>query len=87
MLAAPLTLAAVTVGLNFTFRGFTAAALGGMGDNVGALVAGLLLGFIEEATSRYWHAGYVNMVILGVLLVLLLVRPSGLFGQAVARRI
>jgi len=87
MLAAPLTLATVTVGLTFTFRGFTAAALGGMGDNAGALVGGLTLGFIEEFTSRYWHAGYVNMVILSVLLVLLLIRPSGLFGQAVARRV
>jgi branched-chain amino acid transport system permease protein len=87
MLAAPLTLATVTVGLTFTFRGFTAAALGGMGDNVGALVGGLALGLMEQLTLRYWHGGYVNFVILTVLLVLLLLKPSGLFGQAVARRI
>lgn len=87
MLAAPLTLATVTVGLTFTFRGFTAAALGGMGNNTGALVAGLLLGLIEQLTQRYWQGGYVNFVILAVLLVLLLIRPAGLFGQAVTRRI
>lgn len=87
MLAAPLTLATVTVGLTFTFRGFTAAALGGMGDNVGALVGGLALGLMEQLTLRYWHGGYVNFVILVALLVLLLLKPSGLFGQAVARRI
>jgi len=87
MLAAPLTLATVTVGLTFTFRGFTAAALGGMGDNAGALVAGLTLGLIEQLTQRYWQGGYVNLVILVVLLVLLLLRPAGLFGQAIERRV
>ncbi len=87
MLAAPLTLATVTVGLTFTFRGFTAAALGGMGDNVGALAGGLTLGLIEQLTQRYWQGGYVNLVIVVVLLILLLIRPAGLFGQAVERRI
>jgi branched-chain amino acid transport system permease protein len=87
MLAVPLTLATVTVGLTFTFRGFTAAALGGMGDNVGALVGGLTLGVIEQGTQRYWQGGYVDFVILAMLLVLLLVRPEGLFGQAVERRV
>lgn len=87
MLAAPLTLATVTVGLTFTFRGFTAAALGGMGDNVGALIGGLVLGLIEQVTQRYWQSGYVDFVILATLLVLLLLRPAGLFGQAVERRV
>jgi branched-chain amino acid transport system permease protein len=87
MLAAPFTLATVTVGLIYTFRGFTAAALGGMGSNTGALVAGLMLGLIEQLTLRYWQGGYVNFVILTVLLVLLLIRPAGLFGQAVVRRV
>jgi branched-chain amino acid transport system permease protein len=87
MLAAPLTLATVTVGLTFTFRGFTAAALGGMGDNVGALAGGLALGLVEQGTQRYWQGGYVNFVILAMLLLLLLVRPQGLFGQAVERRV
>ncbi|MGH2588980.1 MAG: branched-chain amino acid ABC transporter permease [Dehalococcoidia bacterium] len=87
MLAAPFTLATVTVGLTYTFRGFTAAALGGMGSNTGALAAGLMLGLIEQLTLRYWQGGYVNFVILSVLLVLLLIRPAGLFGQAVVRRV
>ncbi len=87
LLAAPLTLATITVGLSFTFRGFMAAAIGGMGTNVGALVGGLLLGLIEMSTVKFWEGGYVNFVMLGVLLTLLLIRPQGLFGQAVARRI
>lgn len=86
-LAAPLTLATVTVGLTFTFRGFMAAAIGGMGTNLGALVGGLLMGVIEQSTQRFWQGGYVNFVMLAVLLGLLLVRPQGLFGQPVARRI
>jgi branched-chain amino acid transport system permease protein len=58
-----------------------------MGDNAGALVAGLTLGLIEQLTQRYWQGGYVNLVILVVLLVLLLLRPAGLFGQAIERRV
>ncbi len=87
MLAAPLTLATISVGLTFTFRGFMAAAIGGMGANLGALVAGLLLGLIEQSTQRYWQGGYTNFVMLAVLLSILLLRPQGLFGQSVARRI
>ncbi len=87
LLAAPLTLATITIGLTFTFRGFMSAAIGGMGTNVGALAGGLVLGLIEEATQKYWEGGYVNFVMLAVLLTLLLIRPQGLFGQAVARRI
>jgi branched-chain amino acid transport system permease protein len=86
-LAAPLTLATVTVGLTFTFRGFMAAAIGGMGTNLGALLGGLLMGVIEQSTQRFWQGGYVNFVMLAVLLGLLLIRPQGLFGQPVARRI
>lgn len=87
LLAVPLTLATITIGLTLTFRGFMAAAIGGMGVNVGALTGGLLLGFIEQGTQKYWEGGYVNFVMLGVLLALLLVRPQGLFGRAEARRI
>jgi branched-chain amino acid transport system permease protein len=87
MLAVPLTLATITLGLTLTFRGFMAAAIGGMGSNFGALTGGLLLGFIEQGTQKYWDGGYVNFVMLGVLLALLLVRPQGLLGRAEARRI
>ncbi len=87
LIAAPLTLATITVGLSFTFRGFMAAAIGGMGTNGGALVGGLVLGLIEQSTAKYWEGGYVNFVMLAVLLTLLLIRPQGLFGQRLARRI
>lgn len=87
LVAAPLTLATITTGLTFTFRGFMASAIGGMGANSGALLGGLLLGLIEHGTTKYWEGGYVNFVMLAALLTLLLIRPEGLRGQAVARRI
>jgi branched-chain amino acid transport system permease protein len=87
LVAAPLTLATVNTGLTFTFRGFMASAIGGMGANSGALLGGLVLGLIEHGTTRYWEGGYVNFVMLGGLLTLLLIKPEGLRGQAVARRI
>jgi branched-chain amino acid transport system permease protein len=87
LLAVPLTLATITIGLTLTFRGFMAAAIGGMGNVTGALAGGVLLGLIEQATQKYWEGGYVNFAMLFVLLALLLIRPQGLFGEAVARRI
>jgi branched-chain amino acid transport system permease protein len=87
LLAVPLTLATITIGLTLTFRGFMAAAIGGMGNVTGALAGGILLGLIEQGTQKYWEGGYVNFAMLFVLLALLLIRPQGLFGEAVARRI
>lgn len=62
-------------------KGFSAAVLGGLGNNVGAVVAGLLLAAIEQLMSGFISPEYKNAVGLGVLLIILFVRPSGLFGN------
>ncbi|MEM4415734.1 MAG: branched-chain amino acid ABC transporter permease [Candidatus Caldarchaeum sp.] len=55
--------------------------LGGMGNIVGALVAGLMLGLIESYVGYIMGSGFINAVALLIFLVVLLVRPSGLFGE------
>ena len=62
-------------------KGFGAAVLGGLGSFTGAVVAGFLLGIIESLFAGFVHSGYKDAAALMVLLIVLFVRPSGLFGS------
>jgi branched-chain amino acid transport system permease protein len=68
--------------------GFVAAVLGGLDSPVGAIVGGLLLGLALSYVSGYVPRGsaLVNVAALVILMVVLLVRPGGLFASTVARR-
>ncbi|NIH82758.1 branched-chain amino acid ABC transporter permease [Amycolatopsis viridis] len=78
VLAAPLLLASVTMGFGLLIRGFFAAIVGGVGDHRGALVAGWLLGVVEAVGARYVSPGMQTAVLFGVVVVVLMVRPTGL---------
>ncbi|TFV71851.1 branched-chain amino acid ABC transporter permease [Blastococcus sp. CT_GayMR20] len=68
--------------------GFVAAILGGLDSPIGAIVGGLLLGLALSYVSGYIERGsaLVNIAALVILMVVLLVRPGGLFSSTVARR-
>lgn len=68
-------------------KGFCAAVLGGLGNGTGAVVAGLLIGLLESFGAGYISSGYKDALALLVLLVVLLIRPSGLFGAPAASRL
>ena len=87
----------VLIGLNFNavhpymgeemmLRGFVVIIVGGLGDVRGALVAGLLLGFVEVLTAGYVSSGLKEAVAFLILVAVLWTRPSGLFGRAAVRR-
>jgi branched-chain amino acid transport system permease protein len=78
----PKTFAVSTLGSALALKGFVALALGGFGSLSGGLIGGLSIGVIEQVTSRYLGSQFVNLVVLGVLMVTLLVKPTGLFGHA-----
>ena len=65
------------------FKAFIAAVLGGIGSIQGAMIGGLLLGFIEIMTVAFMPSlsGYRDAFAFVVLVLVLLVRPTGLFGQ------
>ncbi|MGO9769803.1 MAG: branched-chain amino acid ABC transporter permease [Roseiarcus sp.] len=86
-LAAPLIPASPALGVALLVKGFAAAALGGLGNNKGALIAGLIIGVTEATGSAYFTAGYQQTIILVVVLAILLIRPQGLFGAAGARAV
>ncbi|SFE05559.1 branched-chain amino acid ABC transporter permease [Blastococcus tunisiensis] len=68
--------------------GFVAAVLGGLDSPIGAVVGGLILGLALNYVSGYVPRGsaLVNITALAILIVVLLVRPGGLFSSATARR-
>jgi len=69
--------------------GFTAAVIGGLDSPVGAVVGGLLLGIALSYAGGYLHSGadLVPMVALGILVLVLMVRPDGLFSATQVRRV
>ena len=69
--------------------GFTAAVIGGLDSPVGAVVGGLLLGVALSYAGGYLHSGsnLVPLVALGILVVVLMVRPDGLFSATQVRRV
>ncbi len=83
---APLTLSRPDVGLAFTLYGFLALAIGGFGSIRGAVVGGLVLGIAQQLFDAYANPNYE--IVVGVVLVLLVlaVRPQGLFKSATPLR-
>jgi branched-chain amino acid transport system permease protein len=78
--AGQLTFAFFALGHALTLSGFIALAVGGLGSNVGALIGGAALGLLS-AFASYWFGGeYQQTVAVGLLMVVLLLKPEGLFG-------
>jgi len=69
-----------TMGLEWTLTSLIVMVLGGLGSFVGTFVAGVLLGITQSLTSFWLGGAYREMVALLLFLVVLIVRPQGLFG-------
>lgn len=89
--------AGVLVGLSFNaispfmgqpmlHKGIAVIILGGMGDIRGALIGGLFLGFAEVMSVAYLSSDFRDAVAFGLLFLILLVRPSGMFGKILERK-
>jgi branched-chain amino acid transport system permease protein len=70
-----------------TFYGFVPVALGGMGNNRGALVAGLLLGLFQQTANFLVGGIFASVAVFTVFIIVLLARPEGLAGVVVQRRV
>jgi len=60
---------------------FTAAVLGGIGNLLGAVIGGLLIGFIRALSDQYIATEWTNTVVFSLLICVLVFRPSGIFGR------
>jgi branched-chain amino acid transport system permease protein len=87
ILAAPILYASTSLGPDLLLKGFAAAAVGSIGNNRGALVAGYVIGVTEAVGASLLSPGYQEAVIFIVVLAVLLLRPEGLFGSPNARTV
>lgn len=78
--AGQLTFAYFALGLSLTLNGFIAIAVGGLGSSLGAVVGGLALGLLGAFATFYFGGQFQQTIAVGLLMVVLLVRPEGLFG-------
>jgi branched-chain amino acid transport system permease protein len=78
----PITLMEYDRGPLLALKGFAAAVLGGLGSGPGAVIAGFIIGVLESLGVGLISSGYKDAIALLVLLVILWVRPSGIFGSA-----
>ena len=82
-----LTFADFALGTALGLSGFIALAVGGIGSSVGALVGGAILGMLTSLTTHYFGAEYQKTIAIGLLILLLVVRPQGLFGTTQVRQV
>jgi len=87
VLIAPIATTSYDAGLMLGLKGFVAATFGGLGSGVGAIAGGVLLGLIETMTAGYLSSSYKDAVPFVLVLVILVVRPRGLFGLGTSDRV
>ncbi len=81
ILVAPIYYTEANMGNVVALKGFAGAVLGGFGNLFGAMIGGLLLGLIENLAVSYISSQYLNIIAYLVIIFVLLLRPSGLFGK------
>ena len=86
-LLAPVASANYDNGIFLGIKGFAAAILGGLGNPVGAVVGGVILGLTESLTAGYVSSVYKDAVSLVLLLAILLLRPQGLLGHSLPTKL
>ena len=76
-----------TIGFIAGLKAFTAAVVGGIGSIPGAMLGGLFIGVAESFVTGYISSTYSNLIVFGILIVVMLIRPSGLLGRAQLQKV
>ena len=77
----------ISMGYSAGLKGFSAMVIGGMGSLPGAILGGFLLGTAETAATTVFWSGYRDIVAFSLLILVLIVRPSGLLGTPEIRKV
>lgn len=75
------------MGIMVGWKAFVSAVVGGIGSIKGAVAGGFLLGAVEIVSAAYLPSSYKDMIVFGLLLVILLFKPSGLFGMPLQKKV
>ena len=86
-IVAPITHVQYDSGTPLAIKGFTVAILGGLGNSAAAVGAGMILGILESFSIWVLPAAYKEVISISLLLLILFIRPSGIFGSAEASRL
>jgi branched-chain amino acid transport system permease protein len=87
IIIAPLTMTAYDVGIMLGLKGFCAAIMGGMGSGLGTVLGGLILGTLESLGAGLISSGYKDAIAFLILLLILFIRPQGLFKKGETDRV
>ena len=77
----------IAMGFAATVKAFTAALMGGLGNLYAAFLGGILLGLIEALGAGFLSSGYRDAIAYGVLILVLLIKPTGIFGVKKAEKV
>jgi branched-chain amino acid transport system permease protein len=87
VLVAPVTLTGASMGSALGLKAFAVAIIGGLSSGYGVVVGGLILGISETLTGYYVSTGYKDVPGLVLLLLVLSIKPSGLFGKRAIKKV
>jgi len=76
-----------TMGWGYGLKAFTATIMGGIGNIPGAMIGGILLGLLEALFEGYVSGQWKNVFVFLILIIILIVRPTGLIGEKVAEKV
>jgi branched-chain amino acid transport system permease protein len=76
-----------TIGFLAGLKAFTAAVVGGIGSIPGAMIGGLFIGLCEAFASTYISTKFTDLIVFGILIVTMLVRPTGIFGRPALQKV
>jgi branched-chain amino acid transport system permease protein len=75
------------IGFLAGLKAFTAAVAGGIGSVPGAMIGGMFIGLAESFSLTYVSTQYADLIVFGILIATMLIRPTGLFGQAPLQKV
>ena len=87
IIIAPLTMTSYDVGIMLGLKGFCAAIIGGMSSGFATVLGGLILGILESLGAGLISSGYKDAIAFVILLLILFIRPHGLFTKAETERV
>jgi len=87
IIVAPLTMTSYDVGIMLGLKGFCAAIVGGMSNGIGTVLGGLILGVLEALGAGMISSGYKDAITFIILLLILFLRPQGLFSRGESERV
>ncbi|MHB1405565.1 MAG: branched-chain amino acid ABC transporter permease [Desulfitobacteriaceae bacterium] len=86
-LLAPIFSVYPTMGVMATVKAFVVVLMGGVGNITGAIAGGFILGLVETYAAGYWSSEYKDVIAFVIMILVLLLKPAGLFGKQVQEKV